>query len=58
VTVLLTARLPNWRRQLYDPEVSEGKILVGLIDPPQTSRADVEDRMLKAGATRLKEYSD
>ena len=58
MTVLLTARLPNWRRQLYDPEVSEGKILVGLIDPPQTSRADVEDILLKAGATRLKEYSD
>jgi hypothetical protein len=57
VMVLFTARLPNWRRRLYDPEVSDGKILVGLIDPPDTSRADVEQRLLKAGASQLKEFS-
>ena len=57
VMVLLTARLPNWRRRLYDPEVSDGKILVGLIDPPATSRAAVEQRLLEAGASQLKEFS-
>ncbi len=57
VMVLFTARLPNWRRRLNDPEVSDGKILVGLIDPPDASRADVEQRLLKAGASQLKEFS-
>jgi hypothetical protein len=57
VMVLLTARLPDWRHHLYDAEVSDGKILVGLIDPPDASRADVEDRLLKAGASKLKEFS-
>ena len=57
VMVLLTAPLPDWRRSLYDPEVSDGKILVGLIDPPDTSRAEVEDRLLKAGASQVKVFS-
>ena len=57
VMILLTARLPDWRRRLYDPEVSDGKILVGLIDPPDTSRAEVEQSLLKAGAGQLKEFS-
>jgi hypothetical protein len=57
VMLLLTAHLPNWRRRLYDQAVSDGKILVGLIDPPDTSRADVEERLLKAGASQVKEFS-
>ena len=55
--LLITARLPNWKRQLYDPEVSDGKILVGIIDPPDSSREQIERRLLDAGAERVKEYS-
>lgn len=33
VVLLAAARLPSWRRQLYDPAVSEGKILVGITAP-------------------------
>lgn len=39
LTLLITARLPNWKRKLYDPEVSDGKILVGVIDQPESTRA-------------------
>ncbi len=56
VTVLFTARLPNWSRRLYDPEVTDGKILVGVINPPETARAAVEEKLLGAGAGRLKEF--
>jgi hypothetical protein len=57
LTVLVTMRLPNWRRQLYDPEVSEGKILVGVIDAPEDTRAGVERKLIEAGAGGIKEFS-
>jgi hypothetical protein len=57
VSLLITARLPNWKKQLYDPEVSDGKILVGVVDAPEASRADLERKLLDAGAERVKEYS-
>jgi hypothetical protein len=56
ITVLFTAHLPNWRRQLYDPEVTDGKILVGVIDPPDAARAAVEEKLLGAGGGQLKEF--
>lgn len=56
--LLITARLPNWKKQLYDPEVSDGKILVGVIDPPDQSRGQIEKRLLDAGAERVKEFSN
>lgn len=57
LTLLLTARLPNWKRQLYDPEISEGKILVGVMNAPENSRAVVEKKLLDAGAGGVKEFS-
>lgn len=57
VTVLITARLPNWGRQLYDPEVSNGNILIGVIDAPEGSLADVKSKLLGAGAGGVKEFS-
>jgi hypothetical protein len=56
ITLLFTARLPNWKRRIYDPEVTDGKILVGVVDPPETARANVEEKLLAAGAPRLKEF--
>ena len=33
ITLLVTARLPNWKPALYDPEVTDGKILIGVANP-------------------------
>lgn len=49
VTLLITTRLPNMRKQLYDPAVSEGKIMVGVLDPPEQSRAELEKALSEAG---------
>lgn len=50
VTLLITTRLPNVQRKLYDPAVSDGKILVGVLDPPDRSRAELE-KALRDAAT-------
>ena len=42
ITLLVTARLPNWKPTLYDPEVSDGKILVGVANPAPASRPAIE----------------
>ena len=56
VTALITTRLPNWRRKFYDPEVSEGKILIGVVDAPESSLAEVKSKLLTAGAGGVKEF--
>jgi hypothetical protein len=33
ITLLITARIPSRRMELYDPEVSNGKILIGVTNP-------------------------
>ena len=54
VTLLVTARLPSRLPRLYDPEVSNGYILVGIARPA----ADVTERLTaaleSAGAGRIK----
>ena len=57
LTLLITARLPNLKRQLYDPEISEGKILVGVMNAPENSRAGVEKKLIEAGAGEVKVFS-
>jgi len=47
-TLLVTSRLPNWKPKLYDPEVSDGKILVGVENPRSDSIPAIE-RALGAG---------
>lgn len=54
VTLLLRARLPDWRKQLYDPAVSEGMILVGVTQPPSGSVAEIERVFREAGAEQVK----
>ena len=48
-TLLVTANLPRRRPQLYDPAVSDGRILVGLDNPP-SSRAAIERALTVPGA--------
>jgi hypothetical protein len=54
LTLLVTARLPDWRAGLYDPAVSDGKILVGVVNPREDSRVELERRLREAGAEQTK----
>jgi hypothetical protein len=53
VTLLVTAGLPNWKSKLYDPEVSDGKILVG-VENPRSDWLPAIERVLGTGGARLK----
>lgn len=56
-TLLITARIPDWRgRELYDPAISNGKILIGVINPPGSARAELGMRLRAAGAEVVKEF--
>jgi hypothetical protein len=57
VTFLIGARLPNYKKRLYDPEVTNGMILVGVADPDVECRAELEQQLLCAGAEQVKHYS-
>jgi hypothetical protein len=50
ISLLISARLPRFRKSLYDPAVADGKILVGV---PQASDA-VRDTLASAGAVTVK----
>jgi len=59
ITLLVTARLPDWRRdKLYDPAVSHGKILVGVINPPEKGHSELRETLHAAGAEAVKEIAD
>lgn len=49
-TLLVSTHLPTFKKPLSAPEVWEGKILVGVTDPPENSRREIESRMRQAGA--------
>ncbi len=55
LTLLVRARIPNWRKQLYDPAISDGRILVGVVDPPPSHRPELEGALREAGAEQVKE---
>lgn len=53
-TLLVRAGTPNWRTQLYDPAISDGRILVGVLDPPESHRPELERALREAGAEQVK----
>lgn len=57
IALLISTKLPNWKPKLYDSEVSEGKILIGVLDPSDASRAEIENRLRGAGAVKIKATS-
>jgi hypothetical protein len=57
LTLLVSTRLPDWRKQVYDPEVSNGRILVGVVDPAVTLHAEVERALLAAGSPQVREFA-
>jgi len=54
-TLLASAPLPNLGSRVSDPEIWNGKILVGVANPPQDSRIEVERRLRQAGG-EVKEF--
>jgi Alternative complex III, ActD subunit len=54
ITLLITAGLPNFGRKLSDPEIWHGKILVGVTNPSDAARAEVEKQLRQAGAAEVK----
>jgi len=47
ITLLITARIPGRQSPLHDPEISDGQILIGVLQP---SDPDVVERALRIGA--------
>lgn len=54
IALVVASRLPNWKPKLYDPEVSNGKILIGVLEPSDAARAEIENRLRGAGAVKIK----
>lgn len=57
IVLLRGARLPNFKGVITDREIWTGKILVGVVDPPNDSRPELEKCLLDAGATQVKQFS-
>jgi hypothetical protein len=55
VVLLIGAGLPNFKGVITDPEIWNGKILVGVVDPPENTHAELEKRLLQAGASQVKQ---
>ena len=58
VVLLIGAGLPNFKGVITDPEIGNGKILVGVVDPPESSQAELERRLQQAGASQVKQFSE
>jgi hypothetical protein len=54
--LFLGAHLPDFGTHLSDPEMWDGKILVGVTDPPEASTAAIENTFRKAGASQIKKF--
>ena len=54
LTLLITARIPSRKPKLYDADVTDGNILVGVENPPAASVSEVERALLAGGAGRLR----
>lgn len=54
VTLIIQAGLGRKTPKLYDPEVTNGKILVGIESPKDSSGADVERALLSAPGAQVK----
>ncbi len=53
-TLVVSALLPTRRRALYDPEVTDGNILVGVENPSPTSVSDLEMALSAPPGARVK----
>jgi hypothetical protein len=53
ITLVMTARLGRGST-IYDPEVSDGKVLVGVVDPSASALADVEAALAAPTGAQVK----
>jgi hypothetical protein len=53
-TLVVSALLPTRGRALYDPEVTDGNILVGVENPSPTSASDLEMALSAPPGARVK----
>jgi Alternative complex III, ActD subunit len=58
IALLISTGLPNWKKRLYDPEVTNGKILVGVANPDQKGSREIAQRLQREGAEQVKEFSN
>jgi hypothetical protein len=56
ITLAVTARLGR-QSTIYDAEVSDGKILVGVIDPPESALDDLEAALTAPAGAELKKLT-
>jgi hypothetical protein len=54
LTLFITAKLPGRLPKLYDPEVTNGKILVGVENPSAATVPALEQALMAGGAAELK----
>jgi hypothetical protein len=54
LTLIITALLPTRGRTLYDPEVTDGKILIGVENPSADALADLERSLSAPPGARVK----
>ncbi|HEY2151611.1 MAG TPA: quinol:electron acceptor oxidoreductase subunit ActD [Vicinamibacterales bacterium] len=54
ITLIVTGGLARRMPKLYDPEVTDGKILVGVARPSEASVPDLERALRAAGAAQLR----
>jgi hypothetical protein len=52
ISLLVTAKLPQFGKTLYDPAVSDGKILVGVAGSPHSDA--IRDTLTASGASTVK----
>jgi predicted RND superfamily exporter protein len=53
-TLLIAGGLPHFGQSLSDPAIWHGKILVGVTDPPASSRSELEKHFRLAGPAEIK----
>ena len=54
IALLVTAGIPTRRPTLHDPEVADGKILVGVENPREAAVSAIENALTSGGAAQLK----
>jgi hypothetical protein len=56
VALIITTRSPRDSANVFDTEVSEGKILIGVVNPPEASLKRVEQALHNAGAPSVVQW--
>ena len=54
ITLFITAKLPSRTPAFYDPAVTDGKILVGVLNPSEANLPALERALMAGGAAELK----